>query len=283
VSEIDPDTCRAGADEAEPVRLDCDDAGIATVTFDRPGVLNALDFPAMERFAGIVAELHQRCAVDLAAPAAPATQVRVVILTGAGRAAFSSGGDQRALAEHRGEADGARLARTMGDALLALEQLPVPVIAAVNGYALGGGSEIALACDLRVVAEDVRLGLVQAALGLTPGWGAGQRLLRLVGYGRALDMMLSARPYSAAELLDLGVVQHVAPPGEALIAARALATRIAALDPATVRAVKGLLRDGCTLPYEQALAAERARFPGLWAADAHWQAVERFLARKRDG
>jgi enoyl-CoA hydratase len=281
VSDLDPDTSRPdlpSAAERDPVHLDCDDAGIATVTFDRPGVLHALDFPAMERFAAIVAELHQRCAgLDQAAP------VRVVILTGAGRAAFSSGGDQRALAGHPSAAGGERLARTMGDALLALEQLPVPVIAAVNGYALGGGSEIALACDLRVVAEDVKLGLVQAALGLTPGWGAGQRLLRLVGYGRALDMLLAARPYSAAELHALGVVQHVAPPGEALTAARALAVRIAALDPATVRAIKGLLRDGCTLPYDEALAAERARFPALWASESHWQAVERFLTRKRDG
>jgi enoyl-CoA hydratase len=277
VSEMDasdpPDT---GSGEVDVVHLDCNAAGIATVTFHRPDVLNALDFPAMERFAGIVAGLHDQLA-DHAAP------VRVVILTGAGRAAFSSGGDQRALAAHRSRADGARLARIMGDALLALERLPVPVIAAVNGYALGGGSEIALACDLRVVAEDVKLGLVHAGLALIPGWGAGQRLLRLVGYGRALDMLLAARPYSAAELHALGVVHHIAPPGEALTAARALAARIAALDPATVRAIKGLLRDGCTLPYDEALAAERARFPDLWASDAHWQAVERFLTRKREG
>jgi enoyl-CoA hydratase len=276
VSDLDAPEPDLPSADSDPVHLDRDDAGIATVTFDRPDVLHALDFPAMDHFAAIVSELHARCA-DQAAP------VRVVILTGAGRAAFSSGGDQRALAGHRSAAGGERLARTMGDALLALEQLPVPVIAAVNGYALGGGSEIALACDLRVVAEDVKLGLVQAGLGLTPGWGAGQRLLRLVGYGRALDMLLAARPYSAAELQALGVVQHVAPPGEALTAARALAVRIAALDPATVRAVKGLLRDGCTLPYEEALAAERARFPALWAGEAHWQAVERFLTRKRDG
>jgi enoyl-CoA hydratase len=260
----------------DAVHLDVDAGGIATVTFDRPDVLNALDFAAMERFAAIVAGLNDQLA-DHASP------VRAVILTGAGRAAFSSGGDVRALAEHRGAADGARLGRIMGDALLALERLPVPVIAAVNGYALGGGSEIALACDLRVVAEDVKLGLVHATLALIPGWGAGQRLLRLVGYGRALDMLLAARPYSAAELQALGVVHHVAPPGEALPAARALAARIVAHDAATVRAIKGLLRDGCTLPYDEALAAERARFPELWASEAHWLAVDRFLARKREG
>lgn len=275
MSDIDASDA-SGDVSGDAVRLDVDAGGIATVTFDRPDVLNALDFAAMERFAAIVAGLHDRLA-DRASPE------RVVILTGAGRAAFSSGGDVRALAAHRGAADGARLGRIMGDALLALERLPVPVIAAVNGYALGGGSEIALACDLRVVAEDVKLGLVHATLALIPGWGAGQRLLRLVGYGRALDMLLAARPYSAAELQALGVVHHVAPPGEALAAARALAGRIAAHDAATVRAIKGLLRDGCTLPYDEALAAERARFPELWASEAHWVAVDRFLARKRDG
>lgn len=260
--------------DADAVRVSVDDAGIATVTFHRPEVLNALDFAAMERFAAIVGDLHDRLA-------GPDARVRVVILTGAGRAAFSSGGDQRALAGHRSAADGARVARIMGDALLALERLPVPVIAAVNGYALGGGSEIALACDVRVVAEDVQLGLVHASLALIPGWGAGQRLLRLVGYGRAMDMLLAARPFTAAELQALGVVQHVAAPGQALDLARALAARMAALDPATVRAIKSLLRDGCALPYEDALAAERARFPALWAADAHWRAVDRFLARNK--
>lgn len=261
---------------ADAVHLDCDAGGIATVTFDRPGVLNALDFAAMERFAAIVAGLHDQLA-DHASP------VRVVILTGAGRTAFSTGGDVRALAEHRDAADGARLGRIMGGALLALERLPVPVIAAVNGHALGGGSELALACDLRVVDEDVKLGMVHARLALIPGWGGGQRLLRLVGYGRALGMMLAARPYSAAELQALGLVHQVAPPGEALPAARALAARIVEHDAATVRAIKGLLRDGCALPYDEALAAERARLPEQWASEAHWIAVDRFLARKRDG
>ncbi len=269
------DSWHSGAVNSRPdsLRYECDPDGIATITFNRPQVLNALDFTSMEAFADLVDEL----AASLAAPDPAA---RVVILTGAGQAAFSSGGDLRALDGHRGAADGARLGRTMGDALLALEELPVPVIAAVNGFALGGGSEIALACDLRVVTEDVKFGLVQASLALLPGWGAGQRLLRLVGYARALDMLLAARPYSAAELVELGIVQHVAPSGQALPAARALAARIAALDPATVRAIKATLRAGCTQSYPDALADERSRFPALWAAEAHWQAVESFFARK---
>jgi enoyl-CoA hydratase/carnithine racemase len=199
-------------------------------------------------------------------------------LTGAGERAFCSGGDQHALHTSLAPEHGARLAATMGDALARLEALPIPTIAAVNGYALGGGSEIALACDLRVVSEDVKFGLVHLKLGLVPGWGAGQRLLRLVGHARAARMLLEARPFGASELLDLGLVSHVTPPRAALPAARALAEDIAASDPATVRAVKVLLAAGRDLPYAEALAVERALFPDLWAAPAHVAAVERFMA-----
>ena len=255
------------------VRIERDAAGVATITLNRPRVHNAMNFAAMERLARIIDALHDELASPHAGP-------RVVILTGAGTAAFSSGGDQQELHSLPEVEHGARLATVMGDALRALERLPVPVIAAVNGYALGGGSEIALACDLRVVAEDARLGLVHASLGLIPGWGGAQRLMRLVGYARAMEMMLSARPYSAAELHAMGVVNTLAPAGEALPAARTLAARMAALDPATVRAVKGALQDGWRMPYDEALRAERARFPALWAADAHQDAVRRFLARR---
>lgn len=256
-----------------PVYAERDAAGVVTIVFNRPEVHNAMNFAAMERLAQIVEALHGELAAAHAGP-------RVVILTGAGTAAFSSGGDQQELHALPGAEHGARLATVMGDALHAVERLPVPVIAAVNGYALGGGSEIALACDLRVVAEDARLGLVHAGLGLIPGWGGAQRLMRLVGYARAMEMMLSARPYGAAELHAMGVVNTVAPAGAALAAARDLAARVAALDPATVRAVKGALQDGWRMPYDEALRAERARFPALWAADAHQDAVRRFLARR---
>jgi enoyl-CoA hydratase/carnithine racemase len=272
-----------------------DALGIATLTFNRPEVHNALDWPTMGAFAAAVEALHARAGAggDIradgntradgddrpgrAAEAVPS--LRAVILTGAGTEAFCSGGDQRALHTFLAESDGARLAATMGDALLRLEQLPVPVIAAVNGYALGGGSEIALACDLRVVAEDVRFGLVHLRLGLIPGWGGGQRLQRLVGYGRALHMLVTAQPFGATALVELGLACQVTPPGAALPAARALAAEITAADPATVRAVKRLLQAGRSLPYPQALAEERALFPALWAAEAHIRAVAGFVER----
>ena len=170
----------------------------------------------------------------------------------------------------------------MGDALLVLENLPVPVIAAINGYALGGGSEIALACDLRIVDETTRAGFVQIRNGLTPGWGAGQRLLRLVGYARALELLVTGRIMHAPELEALGLANRVVPTGTALNHALDFAHQIAQSPPAVVRAIKSLLQAGINQPYEAALKTERALFPPLWAAEPHLKAVETFVNRQKD-
>jgi len=149
---------------ADSILLEQRPDGAAIVTFNRPAVHNALDRAAMRAFAHVVAEL----AAELRDPASP---MRVVILTGAGTKAFCSGGDLADLATQRAADEAAAMIRLMGDALLALERLPVPVIAAINGHALGGGSEIALACDLRVLDETARLGRLQTRRGLITGWG----------------------------------------------------------------------------------------------------------------
>lgn len=244
-------------------------ADVVTITFNRPDALNALDLAMMTAFLTAIQALQTDAAL------------RAVILTGAGERAFSSGGDLRELSTYPAAEDARRFITTMGDALLALERLPVPVIAAMNGYALGGGSEIALACDLRVVDETVKFGLVQVRMALTPGWGAGQRLLRTVGYARALDIMLHGHALTAHDLLALGLATRVAPAGQALAAAQTLAATIAALPPDVVRAMKALLQAGVNHPYEQALQMERDLFPALWAAEPHLQAVEAFLKRER--
>ncbi|MFN2114861.1 MAG: enoyl-CoA hydratase/isomerase family protein [Anaerolineae bacterium] len=277
------------------VAVKTDDLGVVTITIDRPAVLNALDWAAMDAFATAVADLAGRLrsptpaagarGEPATAPVAPRTDggaPRVVIVTGAGDRAFCVGGDQSALESCTSPDDGARLAALMGDALLELERLPVPVIAAINGYALGGGSEIALACDLRVADEAARLGLVHLDLALIPGWGGGQRLARQVGYGRAAEMLLTARVYDARELREFGLVNAVAPRGQALPAALELATRLASADPGAVRAVKELLAAAGAMPYESALAAERELFAPLWVADAHLEALRRFAARRAE-
>ena len=254
----------------QTLRVEHDQNGVVTITIDRQEVHNALDRATMRAFASTVSELALPFQEHGVSP------TRAIIITGAGGKAFCSGGDQDDLEHATSEEDGAWLAATMGDALHKLEQLPVPVIAAIEGHALGGGAEIALACDIRIVSEHARVGLVHRRLALIPGWGGGQRLLRLAGYARAMDMLLAARPLSGQELAALGLANIVAPPGEALKTARSLAERLATFDPSTVSATKSLLRDGLDLPYDEALAAERARFPGLWAGQAHLDAIRAF-------
>jgi enoyl-CoA hydratase len=244
--------------------------GVATLTFNRPEAHNALSLVAMRAFAEAVEQLHQW------------SGLRAVVISGAGQEAFCSGGDLYELANYPSAEDARQMITLMGDALLGLERLPVPVIAGINGYALGGGSEIALACDLRLADEQTRMGFVQIRLAVTPGWGAGQRLLRLVGYSRALDLLISGRILHGPDLLALGLVNRVVEPGTAVMHALTLAQHIAAQPPDTVRAIKQLLQAGLTMPYEAALAVERDLFPPLWESEAHVKAVEGFLRRSKE-
>ncbi|GAB4520990.1 MAG: enoyl-CoA hydratase-related protein [Anaerolineae bacterium] len=245
------------------------DNGIAIITFNRPENLNALDLATMQRFAEVI----QQVKAD--------QQVRVVILTGTGQRAFCSGGDLYELSQYPSEADGRHFITIMGDALLELERLPVPVIAAINGYALGGGSEIAVACDMRIVDEHARMGFIQVRLALTPGWGAGQRLLRLIGYPRAMDILLQGHVLHAPEILQIGLARKVVEAGTALQQALNMARHIADHPPDVVRGIKALLRAGLEHSYEEALRIERDLFPPLWAAEPHLKAVDDFLERER--
>ncbi len=256
---------------SETLRLtyDAGSVGIAILTFNRPSMHNALDLVTMRRFADTIGRLGKT------------TDLRAVILTGAGSAAFCSGADLREMNTLTTEAQAHGMIALMGDALLALERLPVPVIAAINGYALGGGSEIALACDLRIVDEQVRLGFVQVKRGLIPGWGGGQRLLRLVGYAQALDLFLSGRLLHHDDLLALGLATRVVPTGQALEYAISYARQIVELDREAVRSLKVALQAGVSQPYEAALQTERALFPSLWVGEAHRQSTDEFLKKSR--
>jgi enoyl-CoA hydratase len=244
------------------------DAAIGLLTFNRPQAHNALTLNAMQHFAALIEALAQ------------SPRLRVLILTGAGETAFCSGGDLFELSGLTTEAEAWDFITVMGDALLHLERLPVPVIAAVNGHALGGGSEIAVACDLRVLDETARMGFVQIRWELTPGWGAGQRLLRLVGYARAMELLLMGRTLRADELYRLGLVNEIAAPGQALNEAIKIARKIAMHTPEVVHGIKTLLHAGLNQPYETALQSERAVFPPLWAADAHLNAVASFVKNR---
>ena len=241
---------------------------MAQITVTRPRVRNALDWAAMDAFAETITQLEAR------------SDLRAAVLTGGG-GTFISGGDLRALHDAVSEADGARLVAGMTETLNRLAALPFPVIAAIDGAARGGGAEIALACDLRVMAQDATIGFVQVNLGLMPGWGGARRLWAQVGYGRALLWLTTGTVLTAEEAVRYGLIEEIVPPGEALPAALDLAERIAAQHPPAVQAIKRTLRnyqENVTPPW--AAQAERDAFPPLWVDEFHLRAVDRFLSRK---
>lgn len=241
---------------------------IAVLQIDRPEVRNALDWTSIELFREQIEHAHSL------------PDLRALILTGS-KDAFIAGGDLRALHSHPTLEDGQRLSIKMSTALDRLEALPCPTIAAINGPARGGGAEIALACDLRVMARNSDLGFVQINLALLPGWGASQRLLRLVGYSRALEWLIRGRILTAEEVFAIGLANEIAPETEALEVALSLAQEISRKSQNAVKAIKRILRAGLYANLEIAAALERAEFPALWAGEEHLLAVENFLKRSK--
>jgi enoyl-CoA hydratase/carnithine racemase len=249
------------------VRFEVPTYGLAHVVFDRPQARNALTWEAMRQFAEAVS----------AAQTIP--DLRCLIVTGRPEA-FCAGGDVFELDAYPTRVDGARLSALMAEALDRLEALPIPTIAAIEGPALGGGAEIAVACDIRIMAEAATFGMMHVRLGITPAWGGGQRLLRLTGYARALEWLTIGRVLTAQEAFSYGLANRVVGKGHAMAEASAVAQSIIANDPASVQAAKRLLRAGILLAPESAAKAERAEFPDLWAAPAHLAASAAFLASR---
>jgi enoyl-CoA hydratase/carnithine racemase len=239
----------------------------ATLCLNRPRALNALTWEAMDEFS---ATLNQ-VAAD--------SSVRALVIHGAGKA-FCSGGDLFELHGFPTRADGERLAQVMGDALAQLESLPIPTIAAIEGPALGGGAELALACDMRIMAEGASLGMMHIKLGISPAWGGGQRLLRLVGYPKAMEWLSTGIVHNAVQAASHGLANHVTAQGGALPHALDLASRIAQASPQAVAAVKVALRAGVTMAVDAATQVEGKLFPELWASKPHLEASARFVARK---
>lgn len=220
---------------------------VAVVTLNRPTVLNALN-------AALLAEL------DAALDALRANDsIHVVVLTGAGEKAFAAGADIQELAGLSG-VEGQALALRGQRIFNKVENLGKPVIAAINGFALGGGCELALSASIRIASETARLGQPEVKLGLIPGYGGSQRLPRLVGKGAALKLLLTGEMIPAAEALRIGLVDEVVPAAELMARVRALASTIASMAPVAVRQCLAAVREGYDLPLEQALAHEAALF-----------------------
>ncbi len=226
--------------------------GIRTLTVHRPEKLNALNGDVMAALDGALEEARTDRGVN------------VVIVTGAGEKAFIAGADIGELSKLT-PVEGREHA-LRGQAVLAkLETLGKPVIAAVNGYALGGGCELALACTIRIASENARFGQPEVKLGILPGYGGSQRLARLVGKGRAMQLCLTAEQIDAAEAYRIGLVNRVVPAGQALAASRDMAKAILSNGPVACRYVLEAIHRGLEMPLHEGLVLEAALF-GLCAA-----------------
>jgi enoyl-CoA hydratase len=244
------------------------DGAIATITLNRPSVLNALNLQLLGELAQTLDELGADAGL------------RAVILTGAGPKAFAAGADiseLNALADARaGEAQAQR-----GQALTrAFERLRIPVIAAVNGFALGGGCELAMACDIRIASENAKFGQPEVNLGILPGYGGTQRTARLLGEGMAMYLCLSGEMIDAQTALRVGLVQKVVPAGELLGEATRLANVIAGKAPLAVAAAKRAIVDGADLGLDAALALEAFLFGQMVTTADFSEGSQAFLDKR---
>jgi enoyl-CoA hydratase/carnithine racemase len=248
---------------SEFVRVEVE-AGVATIRLDRPPA-NALAREVSEALAAAAAEVAED------------QDVRAVVVWG-GERIFAAGADIRAMVEYGPEEIEPDVAALDG-ACSDLEALPKVTVAAINGYALGGGCEVAIACDFRVAAEDAQLGLPEILLGIIPGAGGTQRLPRLVGLGRARELILSGRRVGAEEALAIGLVDRVVPAAEVLATATELARRYAEGPTlAHAAAKRSLLASGGGL--EDGLSVERAAFVPLFATDDQKEGMRAFLDKR---
>jgi enoyl-CoA hydratase len=237
---------------SELVRVETEE-GVRTVTVNRPEKLNALNAEVMAALEAALAE------------AAGDGALRALIVTGAGEKAFIAGADIGELATLT-PVEGREHARRGQAVVDRFEAMPFPTIAAINGFAYGGGLELAMACTLRVASENAKMGLPETSLGILPGYGGTQRLARLIGASRAMELVLtSEKGVTAAEAHRLGLVNRVVPAGQALSSARELARKIAANGPAACRYAMEAIRRGIQMPLSEGLALEATLF-GLCAA-----------------
>lgn len=243
-----------------------------TVTLDRPEKRNALALALLDELGAV----FTREAADAA--------IGCVVLTGAGDRSFAAGGDLHELDAVRSATDTAAMSARGRAALGAIRAFPAPVIAALNGTALGGGAELAMACDLRIAAATAEIGFLQAELNVTTAWGGGIDLLAAVGPARALELLSSARRLSARQALALGLVQEVAPPNQPFAEFVAATTAALLRRPARVLRAQKALTAGLRAQLHAGLAAtETAGFIAAWTHADHWTAAAAALdpARRR--
>lgn len=253
-------------DSFEFVRLDTSEDGVATVTIDRPKALNALN-------AQVVAELQQIF------HALGDGTARAVILTGAGDKAFVAGADIAAM-KSMNEAEALEFSRA-GHALMeAIEALPAPVLAAVNGFALGGGCELALACDIIYCSDTAKFGQPEVKLGLMPGFGGAVRLPRKIGAAAAAEWIFTGEIYGAVAAERIGLVREVCPAETLLKRVREVAETIALRAPLAVSASKRLIVDGLATDFARAASMEQERFAALFGTEDMREGTSAFVEKR---
>ena len=245
-----------------------DDGAVRRITINRPDKLNALDATVIDE----LTRAFDAAAVDEA--------VRVVVLTGAGPKAFVAGADIAAMST-LGVVD-AREFSLRGQRLMSrIERLGKPVIAMVNGFALGGGLELAMACHLRIAADTAKVGQPEVGLGLIPGFGGTQRLQRLCGRGPALELCLLGAPVDAARALQLGLLTRVVPAADLDSETTMLATQLAAAAPLALRGVLDAVLLGGEMAIDMALDYESQQFAIAFSTDDMKEGTSAFLARRK--
>lgn len=252
--------------DAKNLKLDLDQR-TAVLTIDRPQSLNALNAETLDELDAAFAGLANN------------SDVGAVILTGGGEKAFVAGADLKELASL--DPVSARQVAARGQAVFrAVENFPKPVIAAVNGFCLGGGCELAMSCHMRIASETARFGQPEVKLGLIPGYGGTQRLPRLVGKGRALELILSGDMIDAAEALRIGLVNRVVAPGELMAASRKLASRILLNAPLAVRLSIEAVNRGLEAPLDGATSLEAALFGVACSSSDMREGTKAFLEKR---
>ncbi|HZR26501.1 MAG TPA: enoyl-CoA hydratase-related protein [Vicinamibacterales bacterium] len=244
------------------------DGAVATVTINRPKVLNALNSQTVDDL--------RRAMLELKADA----DVRAIVLTGAGEKSFVAGADINELAVQ--SPTGGREHALAGQHVFdVIENLGKPVIAAINGFAFGGGCELAMACTLRIAADTAKLGQPEINLGLIPGYAGTQRLPRLVGKGRAMEMILTGAPITADEAQRIGLVNRVVPAAELMTQAKALAAQLAKQAPIAMRYIINAINKGIEIPFAEACQYEATLFGLVASTDDMREGTRAFLEKRK--
>ena len=244
------------------------EGAVAVLTINRPKALNALNSAVLDE-------------INEALDAVDTDTVRALIITGAGEKSFVAGADiaeMSTLTKAEGEAFG----KKGKDVFRKIETLPIPVIAAINGFALGGGCEISMACDIRICSENAVFGQPEVGLGITPGFGGTQRLARTIGVGMAKQLIYTGRNIKAAEALRIGLVNAVYPLEELMGAAKKMASIIASNAPIAVRNCKKAINDGLQVDIDEALVIEEKLFGDCFESEDQKYGMAFFLDRNKD-